>query len=167
MIQPGDIVTDNLALLLVRYVLEDTVDDFARPGEGRFRMGIVGAPHQVVDTHIGPELDAQSVFLETDENVLAKEITWQRAILKTVMGHPLRTLAIDVIHTVHEVGCPGDLKFDSAYLQSGIALEQAAEDKGRNGPTHIAFAIRKFNNVLGRTDQRHAWSQAIGAYVQA
>src|SRR6516164_5354957 len=126
MIQSGDIVADDLAVLLVRHVLEDTVDDFARSGKGRFRMGIVGAPHQVVDTHIGPEPDAQSVFLETDENVLAKEITWQRAILKTVMGHPLRALAIDVVHAVHEVWCPGDLKFDSSYLQSGIALEYAA-----------------------------------------
>src|SRR5215510_12458558 len=143
MIQPGDIVADDLALLLVRHVLEDTVDDLARPGEGRFRMGIVGAPHQVLYAHIGPELDAQSVFLETDEDVLAKEITWQGAILKTVMGHPLRTLAVDVVHAVHEVGCPGDIKFDSAYLQSGIALEHAANDQGGNVSAHIAFAIRK------------------------
>src|SRR2546430_1842279 len=108
MIQPGDIVADDLALLLVRHVLEDTVDDLARPGKGRFSMGIVGAPHQVINAHIGAELDAKSVFLKTDEDVLAKEITRQRSMLKTVMAHPLRALAIDVVHAVHKVWCPGD-----------------------------------------------------------
>src|SRR5215475_1110845 len=111
MIQPGDILADDLALLLVGYTLEDAVDDLARPGEGRFCMGIVGAPHQVVNAHIGAELDAKGVFLETDEDVLAEEITRQRSMLKAVMGHPLRALAIDVVHTVYEVGRPGDLKF--------------------------------------------------------
>src|SRR5215510_5036369 len=167
MIQPGDIVTDDLALLLVTHVLEDPVDDLARPGKSRLSMGIVRAPHQVLNAHIGAELDAKGVFLETDEDVLAKAITWQRAILKTVMGHPLRTLAIDVVHAVHEVGCPGDLKFDGAYLQGGITFERAAKDKGGNGPAHITFAIRKLNNVLGRTDQRHARPQAVSAHVQA
>src|SRR5262249_15719388 len=166
-IQPGDIVADDLALLLIRHVLEDTVDDFARPGKGRFSMGIGGAPHQVINAHIGPELDAKSVFLETDEDVLAKEITLQRPMLKTMMCYPLRTFAIDVVHAVHDVGCPGDLKFNGAHLQGGIALEHTAEDKGSNGPAHIAFAIRKLNNVLGRTDQRHAWPQAVGAHMQA
>src|SRR5262245_57045688 len=167
MIQPGDIVADDLALLLVRYVLEDPIDDFARPGKGRFRMGIVGAPHQILNAHIGAELDAKRVFLETDEDVLAEEITRQRSMLKTVMCYSLRTLAIDVVHAVHEVGCPGDLKFDSTHLQGGIALEHAAEDEGGNGPAHITFTIRKLDNVLGRTDLRHAWPQAVGAHVQA
>jgi hypothetical protein len=90
-------------------------------------MGIVGAPHQVINAHIGAELDAQSVFLETDEDVLAKEITWQGSMVKTMMGHSLCALAIDVVHAVHEVGCPGNLKFDSAHLQGRIALEHAAE----------------------------------------
>src|SRR5262245_11706560 len=157
MIQPGDIVADDLVLLLVRHVLEDTVDYLTRPGKGRFRMGIVRAPHQILNAHIGAELDTQRVFLETDKDVLAEEITWQRSMLKTVMCHSLRALAIDVVHAIHEVRCPGDLKFDSAYLQSGIALEHAAEDEGGNGPAHIAFTIRKLDNVLGRTDQRHAW----------
>src|SRR5437660_9464667 len=106
-------------------------------------MRIVGAPHQVLHAHIGAELDAKSVLLETDEDVLAEEITGQRSILKTVMGHPLCTLTIDVVHAVHEVGCPGDLKFDGAHLQGGIALEHAAEDEGGKGPAHIAFTIRK------------------------
>src|SRR5882672_4242887 len=137
MVQSGDIVADDLALLLVRHVLEDTIDDFARPGKGRFSMGIVGAPHQVLNAYIGPELDAKRVFLKTDEDVLAKEITRQRSVLKTVLGHPLRALAIDVVHAVHEVGCPGDLKFDGTYFQGRIALENTAEDEGGNGPAHI------------------------------
>src|SRR3989442_7673357 len=98
MIQPGNIVTDDLALLLVRHVLENTVDDLTRPGKGRFRMGIVGAPHQVINAHIGAELDAKSVFLETDEDVPAEEITRQRSMLKAVICYPLRALAIDVVH---------------------------------------------------------------------
>ena len=130
-------------------------------------MGIVGAPHQVINAHIGAQLDAKRIFLKTDEDILPEEITWQRSILKTVMRHSLRALAIDVVHAVHEVGCPGDLKFDGAHFQGGIALEHAAEDEGSNGPTHIAFAIRKLNNILSRTDQRHAWPQAVGAHVQA
>ena len=81
------------------------------------------------------------------------------------MDHPLRTLAIDVVHAVHEVGSPGDLKFDGAHLQSRIALEHATEDEGGNGPAHIAFAIRKLDNVLARTGQRHARSPAVGAHV--
>src|SRR5690349_16052850 len=154
MIQPGDIVADDLALLLIRHVLKDTVDDLTRPGKGRFSMGVVGAPHQVLHPHIGAELDTQGVFLETNEDVLAKEVTRQHAILKTVMSHSLRTLAIDVVHAVHEVGCPGDLKLDGTHLQGRIALEYAAKDKGGKGPAHIAFAIRKLDNVLGRADQR-------------
>src|SRR5215831_1805772 len=116
MIQPGDILTDDLALLLIRHVLEDPVDDLARPGKSRLSMGIVGAPHQVINAHIGAELDAKGVFLETDEDVLAKEIAWQGSMLKTMMCHPLGALTIDVVHAVHEIGCPGDLKFDGAHL---------------------------------------------------
>src|SRR3954465_15028787 len=106
-------------------------------------MGVVRAPHQILHAYIRPELDAQGVFLEADEDVLAEEITRQCPMLKTGMLYPLGALGIDVVHAVHEVWCPGHLKFDSAHLQVRITLKDPTEDESANGAADIAFAVGK------------------------
>src|SRR5712692_7154981 len=151
MIQSGDVCADDLALLLVGHAVEDAVDDFARPGKGRLSMGVVRAPQQIVHAYIRPELDAKSVFLEADEDVLAEEIARQCPMLKTVVLDPLGALGIDVVHAVHEVQCPGNLKFDSAHFQVRIALEGPTADEGSNGTADIAGAVGKLDNVLAWT----------------
>ena len=114
MIQPGDIVADDLTLLLIRYVLEDTVDDLARPGKSRLSMGIVGAPHQVIDAHIGPGW--------MPERLPETEAFWRKkslysAMFKTLMGHPCAR-SLQTLSSGSRSRGPGNLKFDGA-TQSG------------------------------------------------
>src|SRR5439155_2734631 len=167
MIQSGDVFADDLVLLLVGHAVEDAVDDLARPGKGRLSMGVVRAPQQIIYAYIRPELDAQGVFLEADEDVLAEEIARQCPMLKTGVLDPLGALGIDVVHAVHEVRCPGHLKFDSAHFQVGITLKGSTEDEGGNGAADIAFAVGKLDNVLAWTGQIHPWPPAVGPHVQA
>src|SRR5262245_51228065 len=152
-IQSGGVFAGDLTLLLVGHAAQDAVDDGARLGKGRLRMGVVRAPHQIIHADVRPELDAKGVFLEADEDVLAEEIARQCPILKTVVLYPLGTLGIDVVHAVHEVRGPGHLKFDRAHLQARIALKDPTKDEGTNGAAHIAFTVGKLDNVLGWIDQ--------------
>src|SRR5437660_12365915 len=95
-------------------------------------MGIIRAPHQIIHAYIRSELDAQGMFLEADEDVLAEEIARQCSMLKTVELYSLGTLGIDVVHAVHEVRRPGNLEFDRTHLQVRITLKDPAEDEGGN-----------------------------------
>src|SRR5215831_7117707 len=165
-IQSGGVFAGDLTLLLVGHAAQDAVDDGARLGKGRLSMGVVRAPHQIIHADVRPELDAQGIFLEADEDVLAEEIARQCSILKTAVLYSLGPLGIGIVHAVHEIRCPGHLKFDRPHFQARIALKDPTEDESSNGAAHITFAVGKLDNVLGWT-ALHPWLPAVGPDVQA
>ena len=61
---PRIVVRGRLGLFVVRHALQDLRQDLARLGKRRLAVGIVRAPHHVVDADDVAQADADGVLLE-------------------------------------------------------------------------------------------------------
>src|SRR2546430_17305250 len=77
MVYPGGIPAGDLGLLFLRALRQNLLQDLLRPWEGRFDMGIIGAPQEIVHTDDVPQLDPQAIFLEAIEHVAAEIVARQ------------------------------------------------------------------------------------------
>src|SRR5919198_652714 len=130
MIQPGGVLAGNLHSLLVRNILEDVRHDLTGFGKRRLGVRIVRSPHQVLDADVRPQLDAEVVLLEADEDIAPEEIAGEQAVLEALPCDAHGALGVDVVHARHEVRGPSDLKLDRPHLELGIALKAPGEDNG-------------------------------------
>ena len=116
-----------------------------------------------------PVPDAAGVFLEAQEYVAVEEVAGKGAVLEPAAGGGgLGAEAVNVVHALQEVRGPGQLVLHRAYLEVGIALEDAAKYQVGQGHAHPVFDIAQEGRPGGvEVGELLPRPRAIGALVHA
>src|SRR5437660_10126894 len=132
MVYPGGIPAGDLGLLFLRALRQNLLQVLLRPWEGRFDMGIIGAPQEIVYTDDVPQLDPQAIFLEAIEHVAADIVARQHGLLKPV-AVLLDSLGVRLVDPVQEMRDPGQLNLYRPSLRCRIASNDPAAVYVRHG----------------------------------
>src|SRR5215475_11926025 len=116
LIQAGDVLPGNQDFLLLWHVGQNLVQNLPALRPRGLLVGIIRAPHQILDTNNSAVPDAHHIFLEAAEDVLAEEIARQHCALEAVPVGAAGPLGVGVIEAVQEVRNPGEFLFNSADL---------------------------------------------------
>src|SRR6266545_2683343 len=149
------VAAHDLRLLGRRHAGEDFRQDLLRPRERRLAVGIVGAPHHVVDADHVAQADPDRVLLEAQDDVAVEKAAGGHAARKGKV-RPLLGLAFRLVHRVEHVRGPRQLELHDGQREAQMTLEDARED-------HVAHRRRRAEGLRGaaaRVPERQAGSPA-------
>jgi len=112
-------------------------------------VGIVGAPHHVVDADHVAQADADRVLLEAQEDVAVEEVAGARVTLEAV-ERLLVALAVRVVHGGEDVRRPGQLELHDGEAERWVALE----DPGEDHVAHRLGGVEGLGGPAGRVAER-------------
>ena len=112
------VAADDLRLLVVRHARQDLGQDLPGLGEGGLAVGVVGAPHHVVDADHVAQADADRVLLEAQEDVAVEEVARAHVVLEAVERLAV-ALAVRVVHGGEHVRRPGQLELHDGERSAG------------------------------------------------
>jgi len=112
-------------------------------------VGIVGAPHDVVDPDCVSQANTDRILLEAQEDIAVEEVARPHVILEAV-ERLLVALAVRVVHGGEDVRSPGELEFHDGELESGVALE----DPGEDHVAHRGGRVEGLRGSAGRVAER-------------
>ena len=88
MVDSRGVTSADLGLFLLSAICQNLFEYLPAPWEGRLLVRIIRAPHKVVHAYNVTEPDAESVFLEAEENVAVEIVAGKQVILEPVPSYP-------------------------------------------------------------------------------
>src|SRR3984893_9696347 len=127
MIKLGDVIVEDLVLLLFAQVGRMLLEQFLRPGPRRIAMREIVGPHQAAEVAHVLHLEGHPVVLEGQVDIFAEILTGQ--LRDRPRGEPVAMAVVVVVHLADVVRRPPGVRLDTHHLEPGMALEDAAQDE--------------------------------------
>src|ERR1700676_1375211 len=108
MIELGDVVVEDMVLLLFGQVRRMLLEQFLRPGPGRVAMREIVGPHQAAEVAHVLHLEGHPVVLESQVDIFAEVLTGH--FRDSPRGEPVTMAVVGVVHPIHVVRRPSGVR---------------------------------------------------------